>query len=92
MHIAQEMDNTISAPLVTFEFKQFGFERNSMLFAKPLKLLVINLKFPKYEAEKNQIEIYFKIVQNVFIVKVVNFLGMSSHTVSDVDNVVALFV
>lgn len=92
MHIAQEMDNIITAPLVTFEFKQFGFERNSMLFAKPLKLLVINLKFPKYEAEKNQIEIYFKIVQNVFIVKVVNFLGMSSHTVSDVVNVVALFV
>lgn len=61
-----------------------------------MKLLVINSKFPKYEAEvhprKNQIEIYFKIVQNVFIVKVVNFLGMSSHTVSDVVNVVALFV
>lgn len=38
--------------------------------------------------KKNQIEIYFKIVQNVFIVKVVNFLGMSSHTVSDLVNVV----
>lgn len=45
------MGKTITAPLVTFDFKQFEFEQNSMQFTKPLELLVIYSKFPKYEAE-----------------------------------------